>query len=90
MQQTISIRVQGKVQGVYYRQSTREKAVELAITGFVRNDPDGTVYIIATGDAEKLQALVEWCKKGPSRAVVTNVETSILDTRSFTGFLITR
>jgi len=90
MQQTISIRVQGKVQGVYYRQSTREKALELGITGLVRNEPDGSVYIIATGSMENLQSLAEWCKKGPSRAIVTHVETYVLEDRNFKGFLITR
>ena len=90
MQQTISIHIQGKVQGVYYRQSTKEKAIELGITGLVRNEPDGSVHVIATGIAEKLQALAEWCKKGPPRAVVTNVETTTLEARCFDGFSITR
>jgi acylphosphatase len=90
MQKTISIHVQGKVQGVYYRQSTKDKALELGITGLVRNERDGSVYIVATGSGEKLQALIEWCKQGPPRAVVTNVETTTLEARSFEGFLITR
>lgn len=90
MQQTISIHVQGKVQGVYYRQSTKEKAIELGITGIVRNEPDGSVHIIATGSPDKLKALIEWCNKGPSRAVVTKVEAAILESRTFEGFLITR
>jgi acylphosphatase len=50
MLQTISITVIGLVQGVYYRQSTKEKALELGISGFVKNLPDGNVRILATGD----------------------------------------
>ncbi|TMI70171.1 MAG: acylphosphatase [Bacteroidetes bacterium] len=90
MQKTISIIVSGKVQGVYYRQSTKEKAGELNITGEVRNLPDDSVSIIATGTAEELDQLVEWCKTGPRRARVTSVVTKELTLRAFDKFTITR
>jgi acylphosphatase len=73
MQQTISIVVEGKVQGVFYRQSTKAKATELGINGEVKNMPDDTVCIIATGTTEQTGKLIEWCKQGPPRARVTNV-----------------
>jgi acylphosphatase len=90
MQKTISIIVSGKVQGVYYRQSTKEKAGELNITGEVRNLPDDSVSIIATGTAEELDQLVEWCRTGPPRARVTSVVTKELTLQAFDKFTITR
>jgi acylphosphatase len=88
--QTISILVSGKVQGVFYRQSTREKAQQLGITGTVKNQRDGSVYIIATGAPAQLEQLVAWCRQGPPRAVVTDVQTATIDTQSFTDFDIAR
>lgn len=89
-QQTISITVSGKVQGVYYRQSTRERAVELGITGTVQNLRDGSVYIIATGTKEQLDELTNWCSKGPIRAVIENIEVKELPFQSFERFSIER
>jgi acylphosphatase len=68
MLKTVSIIVTGKVQGVYYRQSTKEKARELQITGEVKNMPDDSVYIVATGSSEQLNQFIEWCKTGPSKS----------------------
>jgi acylphosphatase len=90
MVQTISILVSGKVQGVYYRQSAKDKAQQLGIVGSVKNMPDGNVFIIATGEHKQLQQLVDWCRQGPPRAVVTAVQTSETDTQSFKDFNITR
>jgi acylphosphatase len=90
MQQTISIIVSGKVQGVFYRQTTKEKAIEFGITGEVKNLRDGNVSIIATGTEEQLDLLTEWCKKGPPRAVVTGVEIVELPLRSFDRFAVIR
>ena len=70
MLQTISILVSGKVQGVFFRHSTREKATSLGVTGFVMNQPDDTVFIIATGTREKLEEMVAWCRLGPPKAIV--------------------
>jgi acylphosphatase len=90
MLQTLSIIVTGKVQGVYYRQSTREKALELGLTGFVKNQPDGNVFIQASGTADQLNKLVAWCKQGPSRAQVTAVQVEHIDPRAFIGFTVER
>ena len=88
MLQTVSITVKGKVQGVFFRQSTREKALGLGITGQVRNERDGSVHIIATGSQEQLDQLAAWCRTGPPRAVVTDVHVKSLDTKNFNGFTI--
>ncbi len=90
MLKTISITVAGKVQGVFYRQSTKENADLSGITGEVKNLDNGNVLILATGTEEQLQKLIEWCKKGPGRAEVTAVETAELPFRSFDKFIIYR
>ena len=90
MHKTISITVSGKVQGVFYRQTTKEKARELGVTGEVRNLPDGNVFIIASGTEEQVSALAEWCKKGPPRAVVTGVEIEELPFQTFGQFMVIR
>jgi acylphosphatase len=90
MQHTISIRIKGKVQGVYYRQSTKEKALELNIAGYVKNMNDGDVFVIATGNEEDLNELVEWCKKGPARALVTKVIVTSEPIQEFTTFSVQR
>ena len=88
MLQTLSIIITGKVQGVFYRQCTKEKAKELNISGIVRNLPDDTVQIIASGTAEKLETLIEWCWKGPSRARVTGIKQEIRAFQEFDSFRI--
>ncbi|MHC2993171.1 acylphosphatase [Pontibacter sp. HJ8] len=70
----MSIRVHGRVQGVFFRASTQEKAEELGLTGFVQNEPDGTVYLEAEGGVEALNALEAWLHIGPRRAKVEKVE----------------
>ena len=86
--QTISITVSGKVQGVFYRQSTKEKATALGITGTVENLKNGDVYIIATGTQEQLDILTTWCHQGPSKAVVNKVEVKELPLQLFERFSI--
>jgi acylphosphatase len=88
--QTVSIIVEGLVQGVFYRQSTKAKAIEEGITGEIWNKPDGTVHIIATGQEEKLQKLIEWCREGPEMAIVTNVKVERINLKTFPGFNIVR
>jgi len=90
MLQTISVIVNGKVQGVYYRQSTREQARVLQITGTVKNLQDGSVEIIATGSSEQLKQYTTWCRQGPSRAVVTDLIITPLSLQSFNDFSIIR
>jgi len=88
MFQTYSIFVAGKVQGVFYRQRTKEKAVNLNIKGTVQNLQDGRVYICASGTIEQLIALIDWCWQGPSRASVTNVTHEVVEFKSFDAFTI--
>ena len=90
MLQTISITVSGVVQGVYYRQSTKEKALELGVSGIVKNLPDGNVHVLATGTADQLDQLVQWCKQGPVRAKVTSVNVEEVSMQEYFGFTIQR
>ena len=90
MEQTISIVVRGKVQGVFFRQSTREKAIELSLTGKVYNQPDGSVQVIATGLAEQLALLTAWCRQGPPKARVSDTEVRPLPLQYFDSFIIER
>jgi len=83
-----NIRVLGKVQGVWFRDSARKKARELGITGFVRNEPDGLVYLEAEGDEDALKKLVEWCWEGPEGAKVDKVVIENGVVKSFEAFEI--
>jgi len=87
---TVSITVSGRVQGVFFRQTSKEKALELGITGEVSNLPNGNVYIIATGDPVKVDEFISWCRQGPPRAAVSGVEIAELSTRSFDQFKVIR
>lgn len=88
MQQTISIIVKGKVQGVFYRQATREKARELGITGSVKNLSNQDVEVVATGTPDRLQQLTAWCRQGPPKAIVTDLIITPLSLQSFPNFSI--
>ncbi len=88
--QTLSIIVTGKVQGVWYRRSTVDKGIELGLTGEVSNQPDGTVKIIVTGEKEQLDQFTLWCKQGPPKAEVTNLDIKELPLQQFESFRIRR
>lgn len=90
MLQTVLIIVTGKVQGVFYRQTTKEKANELGIKGEVRNMIDESVHIIATGTKEQLAQFAEWCWQGPPRANVKNITIEETNPRPFDKFSIVR
>ena len=67
--------VSGQVQGVFFRDSTREKAEQLGLAGWVKNLPDGRVEAHFEGPTEKVREMVRWCKEGPSHAEVEDVDT---------------
>lgn len=70
----LNIKISGQVQGVFFRHSARQKAKELGITGLARNEPDGTLYMEAEGEEEKLKIFLEWCFHGPPSAAVEKVD----------------
>jgi len=79
--------VSGKVQGVWFRASTREQALRLNLRGFARNLADGSVEVVALGDANSLALLESWLWQGPMLAKVSNVQRQALATPpSLEGF----
>ena len=70
------VRVSGRVQGVFFRDSTREKAQELGLAGYVKNTPDGDVEALFEGPSEGVEEMVRWCGQGPPHASVENVEAN--------------
>lgn len=76
---TYHLQVRGRVQGVSYRASARDEAVRLSLAGWVRNRSDGSVEMLVSGEAEAVEAMVDWAREGPAAAVVTQVEISAGD-----------
>jgi acylphosphatase len=82
----VAIKVSGKVQGVFFRASTKDTADKFGVKGFVRNEPDGSVYIEAEGDEEKLNQFIDWCRQGPPRARVEKITIQEGQPHGFSGF----
>ncbi len=82
--------VSGKVQGVFYRACAKEKADEWNIKGFVRNQPNGDVYIEAEAEEDVLYKFIKWCNMGPARAKVDRIEAIPGELLGFTSFDIKR
>ena len=77
---TIQIIVSGRVQGVYFRAYIQKQAIKLGITGFAKNNKDGSVEIIARGGQENLKKFITYCHKGPIMAKVNQVIVTEYDT----------
>jgi len=69
--------MEGRVQGVFFRDSARRQARSLGVTGWVRNQPDGTVEAVAEGPEDRVNHFAAWCRRGPSSARVDRVEESL-------------
>ena len=70
----VHITVHGRVQGVWFRAGTKEKAEELGLTGWVMNRPNGTVEIHAQGKKSQLENFIAWCRQGTPAAKVTSLD----------------
>ena len=82
--------IEGRVQGVWFRDSTRTEATRLDLTGWVKNRFDGNVELVAEGPREKVEKLIEWCQHGPPMAHVIKVhEVKEEFTGEFDSFRIT-
>jgi acylphosphatase len=71
--------VRGVVQGVSFRAATRHEAAKLGVSGWVRNQPDGSVLLEAQGEGRLVDALLAWCAHGPSLAEVTGLDVAVLE-----------
>jgi acylphosphatase len=88
MQKSVILQISGRVQNVGFRYHTRKKAQELNISGFVKNQPDGSVYAEATAEEEQLDQFIIWCHKGPTWARVDKVKIQEMPLQEFSGFSI--
>ena len=80
--------VSGRVQGVYFRDACRRRAVEHGVSGWVRNLPDGRVEAVLEGPADGVHNLVEWMRHGPDMAVVVDIAAQAERPEGLGTFLI--
>ena len=85
---TLHLLIEGKVQGVFYRASAKEKADEMKVTGWVKNTKAGNVEIVCQAGETELQQFLNWCKQGPSRAIVEHIEVTETSAAQFQDFRI--
>jgi len=80
-------RVEGQVQGVFYRASTQEQASKYNLTGYARNLPDGSVEVLACGEPQAVDTLCDWLWQGPLHARVDRVECTETQQTQSEGFV---
>lgn len=78
--------VKGRVQGVGFRYAAKNMARSLGLSGFVKNLPDGSVYIEVEGDDDKVRDYLRWCRLGPERAIVKEVISEIGNFQDYGSF----
>ena len=87
----VRLRIEGSVQGVFFRASAQDQARRLGAKGWVRNCPDGSVEVVAEGDRKNIDELIAWCRQGPRGAQVRDVQVEWKDfSGEFGTFRITR
>jgi acylphosphatase len=79
-------RIEGRVQGVFYRANTQKLADQLGLTGFARNEEDGTVTVVACGEMIAIEALEDWLWQGPPAATVDRVIEVPCEDKTFSDF----
>jgi acylphosphatase len=80
--------VRGRVQGVFFRDSVRRQADSSGVTGWVANRADGSVEVVLEGEPDAVERLIEFCRRGPSRAEVESVDVGEEEPQGLTGFSI--
>ena len=87
----VRLRIEGRVQGVFFRASTQDHAQRLGVSGWVRNCSDGSVEVVAEGERAKIDNLIAWCRTGPRGAKVGDVQIRWEEfSGEFTDFRVTR
>ncbi len=81
-----NITVYGRVQGVGFRWSVQRKATETGLTGYVKNQPDGSVLIRVEGEEYQVGRLIEWCKRNPARSIVKSIDIEICNIKEYKRF----
>jgi acylphosphatase len=82
----VHVRVRGRVQGVFFRADAQARADSLAIGGWIRNAEDGSVEAVFEGDEERVQSMVDWCRRGPAGARVEGVDVEPEEPAGETAF----
>ena len=82
------VRVRGRVQGVFFRVETRDRARSLGLAGWVRNCADGTVEAVFEGEPERVESMIDWCGRGPAGAHVDSVDVKWEETAGERGFTV--
>ena len=82
------VRVHGRVQGVFFRAETADRARSLDLAGWVRNCPDGTVEAVFEGERERVESMVGWCGRGPAGAQVEGVDVKWEEPAGEAGFRV--
>ena len=86
----INIKVTGKVQGVFFRASTKAVADQMGVKGLVKNEKDGSVYVEAEATEAILEMFVDWCNEGPDKAKVENVDVSEGEIKNYRNFEVVK
>ena len=86
----LDITVKGKVQGVFFRAGAKAVADQLGVKGFVKNEPNGDVFIAAEADDMFLEMFLEWCREGAEHAVVTSVESHEGELKNYRNFEVVK
>jgi acylphosphatase len=84
----VRVRISGRVQGVFFRAETRARAEALDVAGSVQNLPDGSVEAVFEGEPERVDSLVEWCRRGPAGAEVESVDVSAEEPTGERNFVV--
>jgi acylphosphatase len=87
---TVQLVIKGKVQGVFYRATAREQAEVIGIKGWIGNTVEGDVEAMVSGSEEQINRFIEWCRKGPERAIVTDVNVTAIPDQNFETFKVIR
>lgn len=87
---SVDLTVTGTVQGVSYRAACADRARALGVTGYVENLDDGSVHVVAEGDPDAVEALIDWCHDGPTAARVDDVEVRDIAPEGHRSFDIRR
>ncbi len=83
----VALRISGRVQGVFYRREAQREGRKVGLTGFVRNEDDGSVYAEAQGGESAVGAFIRWCRRGPENARVDDVAVREIPLEEGEGFV---
>ena len=90
MNQHLEITVKGKVQGVFYRASTKAVADQLGVRGYVKNIDNGDVLISAEAEPAVMDMFLDWCREGPEKAEVKSVESRVGELKNYRNFEVVK